>query len=130
MSADLTDSTQTWPKSRVTKDLAKDAKTKIKLSKTLDRARAFLQETTNQVTLVGTPCIYSIFKDSNDKKKDARDLIQNLYEALERNNTNNDNQSTNTEQSNNINQPNNANQSNKVVSLYRQYKIKKGLGPT
>lgn len=37
MSGSFMDSTQTWPKSRITKDLANETKARIKLTNALDR---------------------------------------------------------------------------------------------
>jgi hypothetical protein len=78
MSSNFTDSTQTWPKSRITKDIANDAKARIKLASALDRAKAFVEETEGQ--------------EDDERTKEVRDLVQHLYEALERNNSHHENQ--------------------------------------
>jgi hypothetical protein len=63
--------TQTWPKSRLPNVLVNDAKSRIKLTTALDRAKAFVED----------------MNDSNDERtKEVRDLVQHLYEALEHNN--------------------------------------------
>ncbi|KAI6190628.1 TWiK family of potassium channels protein 7 [Aphelenchoides bicaudatus] len=81
MSANFMDSTQTWPKSRITKDLANEVKARKKLSNALDRAKAFVEETEDQ--------------DSDERTKEVRDLVQHLYNALEEQNNNSaNNQST------------------------------------
>jgi signal transduction protein with GAF and PtsI domain len=85
MSANFTDSTQTWPKSRITKDLANDAKSRIKLSNALDKAKAFVEETDDQVNSNACPLIM-LLKDTDDRTREVRDLVQHLYEALEQNN--------------------------------------------
>lgn len=74
MSANFVDSTQTWPKSRLTKDLANDAKARIKLTNALDRAKAFVEEANEDQEAY------------DERTKEVRDLVQHLYEALEQNN--------------------------------------------
>lgn len=92
MSANFMDSTQTWPKSRLTKDLANDAKARIKLTNALDRAKAFVEESDEQVISYCFLMVF-VFKDTDDRTREVRDLVQHLYEALEQNNNSSNSQS-------------------------------------
>ncbi|KAI6223775.1 hypothetical protein M3Y99_01431100 [Aphelenchoides fujianensis] len=64
--------TQTWPKSRITKNLVNDAKSRIKTAGALERAKALIEQ--------------EVDENMDEKTREARELVQHLYEALEQKN--------------------------------------------